>query len=190
MRLGMSWGAALLLLLASLVGRYFNVPVAQLPGEQVMSGEVIDYFGMRYVVPVVEHWPGTLVAVNVGSAVIPTLMSLYLLVRHALWARGLLATVGVAVVIHALATPVRGIGMRCRYLLPRSSPPFWRWCWRASARPRSPMWRVLSATLIGAELTNLDQVFGLGAPVASIGGAGTFDGVGVADFEFTRIDAT
>jgi uncharacterized membrane protein len=32
-------------------------------------------------------------------------------------------------------------------------------------------------TLIGADLTNLDKVQGIGAPVASIGGAGTFDGI-------------
>jgi uncharacterized membrane protein len=32
-------------------------------------------------------------------------------------------------------------------------------------------------TLIGADLSNLGAISGLGAPVASIGGAGTFDGV-------------
>ncbi len=32
-------------------------------------------------------------------------------------------------------------------------------------------------TLIGADLSNLDKISGLGAPVASIGGAGTFDGI-------------
>jgi uncharacterized membrane protein len=32
-------------------------------------------------------------------------------------------------------------------------------------------------TLIGADLLNLDAVRELGAPVASIGGAGTFDGI-------------
>ena len=32
-------------------------------------------------------------------------------------------------------------------------------------------------TLIGADLSNLGRVRGLGAPVASIGGAGTFDGI-------------
>jgi uncharacterized membrane protein len=31
--------------------------------------------------------------------------------------------------------------------------------------------------LIGADLLNLGKVQGLGAPVASIGGAGTFDGI-------------
>ena len=33
------------------------------------------------------------------------------------------------------------------------------------------------ARLIGADLLNLDKISGLGAPVASIGGAGTFDGI-------------
>lgn len=32
-------------------------------------------------------------------------------------------------------------------------------------------------TLLGADLLNLGRVRGLGAPVASIGGAGTFDGI-------------
>ena len=32
-------------------------------------------------------------------------------------------------------------------------------------------------TLIGADLLNLDKLQSMGAPVASIGGAGTFDGI-------------
>ncbi|MBW2109628.1 MAG: DUF1614 domain-containing protein, partial [Deltaproteobacteria bacterium] len=32
-------------------------------------------------------------------------------------------------------------------------------------------------TLIGADLLNLRKIYDLGAPVASIGGAGTFDGI-------------
>jgi uncharacterized membrane protein len=32
-------------------------------------------------------------------------------------------------------------------------------------------------TLIGADILNLDKIKNLGAPVASIGGAGTFDGI-------------
>ena len=38
---------------------------------------------MRYVVPVVVDWPGTVVAL--GGAVIPSLVSLYLLVRNEVW---------------------------------------------------------------------------------------------------------
>ena len=36
---------------------------------------------------------------------------------------------------------------------------------------------LLFGTLIGADLLNLDKITNLGAPVASIGGAGTFDGI-------------
>ena len=32
-------------------------------------------------------------------------------------------------------------------------------------------------TLLGADLLNLDKIGSLGAPIASIGGAGTFDGI-------------
>jgi len=177
MRLGMSSGAALLLLLASLVGSYFNIPVAELPGERVMSGEVIDFFGMRYVVPVVENWPGTLIAVNVGGAVIPVLVSLYLLARHALWIRGVVATAVVALVIHWFADPVRGVGIAVPVFLPALITAVLA---VVLARERAaPLAYVAGSlgTLIGADLTNLDKISDLGAPVASIGGAGTFDGI-------------
>lgn len=52
MRLGMSSRAALLLLFGSLVGSYFNIPVAELPEQRVLGGQEIEFFGMRYVVPV------------------------------------------------------------------------------------------------------------------------------------------
>src|SRR6267154_6153240 len=85
MRLGVGPGAALLLLLGSLIGSYFNIPITVLPGPPVRSGQIIDFFGMRYVVPLVTAWPGTVLAVNVGGAVILTLMSAYLVVRYQLW---------------------------------------------------------------------------------------------------------
>src|SRR5579871_768634 len=69
LRLGLSPGAAMLLLVASLVGSYFNIPIYDLPAQQVVSGREIIFFGMRYVVPVVTQWPNTVIAVNVGGAV-------------------------------------------------------------------------------------------------------------------------
>ena len=72
-------GAAFLLLFGSLIGSYINVPITELTGPPVRSGEIVDFFGMRYVVPVVVS-RGTILAVNVGGAVIPTLMSAYLLI--------------------------------------------------------------------------------------------------------------
>ena len=111
MRLGIGPGAALFLLFGSLIGSYFNIPIAVLPGESVRSGQIVDFYGMRYVVPLVTSWPGTVLAVNVGGAVIPTLMSTYLVIRYQLWLKAAIATVAIAFVIHAMATPVHGIGI-------------------------------------------------------------------------------
>src|SRR5262249_3968197 len=68
-RLGVSSGTALLLLLGSLIGSYINIPVWEFPAREVESGREVLFFGMRYVVPVVVDWPGTVVAVNIGGAV-------------------------------------------------------------------------------------------------------------------------
>ena len=108
MQLGVGPGVALLLLFGSLIGSYFNIPVTVLPGPPVRSGEIVDFFGMRYVVPVVVSWPGTVLAVNVGGAVIPTLMSTYLVIRYQLWLKAALAIVVIAFIIHSMATPVHG----------------------------------------------------------------------------------
>src|SRR5579863_721990 len=57
--LGISSSTAMLLLFGSLIGSYFNIPVAVLPHEPVVSDQVIDFFGMQYNVPVVGDWAGT-----------------------------------------------------------------------------------------------------------------------------------
>src|ERR1700747_2052234 len=105
MRLGVGPGVALLLLFGSLVGRYFEIPITVLPGKPVQTGEIVDFCGMRYVVPLVTSYPGTVLAVNVGGAVIPTLMSIYLVLRYQLFGRAAIAVVVIALVIHAMATP-------------------------------------------------------------------------------------
>jgi uncharacterized membrane protein len=88
MSIGFSAGGAMLVLLGSLVGSYFNIPVAQLPERHILSGCHVTFFGMRYMVPVVIDWPGTVVAVNVGGALIPGLTSLHLFIRHRLGSEG------------------------------------------------------------------------------------------------------
>jgi uncharacterized membrane protein len=175
--LGVSSGTALFLLFASLVGSIFNIPVAELPPERVMSDQIIDFFGMRYEVPVVTHWQGTVIAVNVGGAIIPTLMSLYLLIKRDLWVKGAIATAIVAFVLHWLANPVPGLGIAIPVFVPVvTTAAVALLLSREDAAPLAYIAGSLG-TLIGADLTNLDKVRGLGAPVASIGGAGTFDGI-------------
>jgi uncharacterized membrane protein len=177
LRLGLSPSAAILLLMGSLIGSYFNIPIVELPRQQVLSGHEVVYFGMRYAIPVVVQWPGTVIAVNVGGAVIPVLMSLYLLFKYRIWGPGMLATAGVTLVCYMLAHPVPGLGIAEPVFVPSLTAAFVALL--LSRRHAAPLAYIGGSlgTLIGADLLNLGKVQGLGAPVASIGGAGTFDGI-------------
>jgi uncharacterized membrane protein len=128
-------------------------------------------------VPLVAAWPGTVLAVNVGGAVIPTLMSTYLVMRYRLWGRAAIAVVAIAIIIHMMATPVRGVGIAVPVLAPVVVTAILAFILsREYAAPLAYVGGSMG-TLVGADLLNLDKITGLGAPVASIGGAGTFDGI-------------
>jgi uncharacterized membrane protein len=177
MRLGVSSRTALILLFGSLIGSYFNIPIAQLPQEHVVIGRDIDFFGMRYAVPYVVQWPGTVLAVNVGGAVIPTIMSTYLLFKYDLWSHAAIAVAAIAIACYALAEPIPGLGIAMPVLVPALVT-----CIVALILSRIHAAQLAYiggslGTLIGADLFNLGKISGLGAPVASIGGAGTFDGI-------------
>jgi uncharacterized membrane protein len=165
------------LLFLSLLGSYVNIPIAELPAEYVHSGRVITFYGMRYVIPMVNEWPRTIIAVNVGGAVIPTILSVYLLVKNSLYGRGFVAVGIVSFIVHFMAHPVQGIGIA----EPTFAPPLVATAVAIflSRRYAAPLAYVAGSlgTLIGADLLNLGKLQGLGAPVASIGGAGTFDGI-------------
>jgi uncharacterized membrane protein len=176
-RLGVSSGTALLLLFGSLIGSYINIPVARFPEREVQTAQDLSFFGMHYLVPVVVEWPGTVIAVNVGGAVIPTLLSFYLLVKNDLWIRGIVTTAVVAAIVHMLAYPVPGVGIAVPIFVPPVATAIVA---VLIARQHAAALAYVGGslgTLIGADLLNLDAVQELGAPVASIGGAGTFDGI-------------
>ena len=176
-KIGVDRRSVFLLLLLSLLGSYVNIPVAHLPGEQVVTDRVMTYFGMRYVIPIVQEWPGTVIAINLGGAVLPMLLSLYLLVKHRLYGSGLLGVVIVTAVVHWLATPVPGVGIAVPTFIPPLVATGTAWVLQRRSAPPLAYIAGSLGTLIGADLLNLGQIQGLGAPVASIGGAGTFDGI-------------
>lgn len=102
-RLGITPATAMLLLLGSLFGSYINIPIASFPEETVVVRERVDFFGMEYIVPTEVDWPGTIIAINLGGAVIPILLSLYLLAKNRIWIPGLIATAVVAAACYAVA---------------------------------------------------------------------------------------
>lgn len=177
MRLGIGPRVAMLLLLATLIGSYVNIPITELPAHQALAEQTFSYFAMRYSVPTLVEWPGTIVAVNVGGALIPFCLSVYLLTKNDVWLRGIIATACVAFAVHMLAYPVHGVGIAVPTFAPAITTAIIAFL--LARDDIAPIAYVAGSmgTMIGADLTNLDKVQGLGAPVASIGGAGTFDGI-------------
>ena len=119
----------------------------------------------------------TVVALNVGGALIPILVSLYLLVHTGMYRRMLIGVSVVVAVVHNLAQIVPGVGIAVPMIVP---PLVAAGVALPLAFRRAPPLAYVSGsmgTLIGADLLNLGKIARLGAPVVSIGGAGTFDGV-------------
>ena len=175
--LGLDPGVATLVLFGSLIGSYINLPLVRLPEQRVVSREVVEVFGVPFLAPVTVDWPGTILAINVGGAVIPIMLSFYLLLRYDLWWLGAAATAIVAFVVHRMATPIPGVGIS----VPTFAPPLLAAgvALVLSRRLAAPIAYIGGSlgVLVGADLLNLGRLRSLGAPVASIGGAGTFDGI-------------
>jgi uncharacterized membrane protein len=70
-KMGVNHRYVFALLLLSLLGSYINIPVYQLPPEQIRSGGTVFFFGVPYVLSMVTEAPGTVIAVNLGGAIIP-----------------------------------------------------------------------------------------------------------------------
>jgi uncharacterized membrane protein len=178
-RLGISPDGALLILFASLIGSAINIPVGQMRSQTMHLYKQVRVFGVRYLVPVTSHRV-TVVAVNVGGAVVPVSLSGYLIARDRLGWMTLAAVAIVAVAVYLVARPVPGLGIAVPALLPGIYGAGTAILLHPAAVAGLAYVGGTLGTLIGADLANLRKVRGLGAPLVSVGGAGTFDGVFIA----------
>jgi uncharacterized membrane protein len=176
-RIGLGRRHMFALLALSFFGSYVNIPVYRLPSHHVMSGAEITIGGMSYVVPHVTDWAGTVVAINLGGAVIPICLSIYLLLKNRIVGRGLIGVAIVTLCVHMMAYPVEGVGIAVPVLVPPVvAAAVGLLLSRTYPAPLAYISGSLG-TLLGADILNLGRVGELGAPIASIGGAGTFDGI-------------
>jgi uncharacterized membrane protein len=178
-RLGISPGTASLVLLACLIGSAVNIPIARLSSRAVRVEPYISVFGLRYFMPVMRKRV-TVLAVNLGGAVVPAGLSAYLIAHDHLGLAALAAVVLVAALVHLIAKPVPGLGIAVPALLPGLFAVLVALLFHPVAVAALAYVGGTLGTLIGADLVNLGKVRKLGAPVASIGGAGTFDGIFIA----------
>lgn len=180
--LGLPPDAVFWLLIFTLLGSLVNLPLTTIESHEMTGGRVISYFGMKVKLPPTRLKRHTVLAVNVGGALVPAGLSLYLFIqitRNFGVSWGLLAILGlVTAVMYRVARPVKGLGIAVPGLVPPLVAALGAWLLCPEIY-RAPCAYIASTmgTLIGADLLNLREISQMGAPVASIGGAGTFDAI-------------
>lgn len=172
--MGISSEMTTLLFFMILIGSYINIPITK---KKLFYGEKRKLFGL-FKKPVLNvHC----IAINVGGAVIPILISFYFLFKA--YGQGIalkpifIAIVLMSFVLKYISKIVPGKGI----MVPTFAPPFWA---AFFALVFAPQFASCSAfiigtlgTLIGADLLNLRKAQKLSPGFLSIGGAGVFDGI-------------
>lgn len=174
-KLGLSPASGIAFFLACIIGSGINIPIRRRPVVVTEEDEIptllARFFGFR--VPQVSE---QVLAINLGGAVLPVLLCLYLAPRAPLL-QTLAATLIVAAVSKKLSRPVAGAGIA----LPALIPPIVSALLAAVLVPDNPAPTAYIAgvvgTLVGADLLNLRSIERMGRGVMSIGGAGVFDGI-------------
>lgn len=182
-KLHLSPGAAVLLTFAIIAGGLVNIPVKRVPRDDTMAADPFAIFGVYGGIRQLRRGQReTIIAVNLGGCVIPTALALYELLYLAATRPGALVATAVAVgintaVCYFLARPVPGVGI----LIPGLVPPLVA---AAAALVLAPATAApvafvagVAGTLIGADLLHLGAIDRTTVGLASIGGAGTFDGI-------------
>jgi len=167
---------AIFLFFAVLLGSFINIPVYEINGMK-------DYYAHDGSFPFREirmfSEGKTTVSMNVGGAVIPLTISLFLILRmdKSNYPSLILSTAFMALICYKIAMPVRGTGIA----VPAFIPPIMASLTAIIIAPHNAVsFAFISGVLgvlIGADLMNIRKVAKSGTSMVSIGGAGTFDGI-------------
>jgi len=175
-KLGLSPHAAMTLVLGALFGSTINLPLTRIAAEEPPDPPPPLPGWLQ---PLQIPFDGTtLIAVNVGGCIIPVAFSAYLMTHNPLPFTEVLPAIAiVSFVCYRLSRPIPRMGIA----MPALIAPLTAALTALLINPEhaAPL-AYISGTLgvlVGADLLRLGDIRKLGAPRASIGGAGTFDGI-------------
>lgn len=173
----------LLILVTCLLGSYVNIPIKKNRTLQPrLKMRRVTVFGVTYPVP--SYHVGfyeSLIAVNVGGAVVPTVTSMYLMMKTTqVFPNIVVAVAIVAIVVKVVSRTVKGAGIIVPVLIPPLTAAIVGMLMGGDFSYVVTYVSGTLGTLIGADLLNFNKILKIGAPVISIGGAGTFDGIFLA----------
>lgn len=176
-KLGLSPDSGLLLLFSALFGSMINLPLARVSAEAPPEPPPQIWNGLLRGSPL-QFDGTTLIAVNVGGCIIPVFFSVYLLRNTPLpLVEVLPAILIVTLVSYGFSRPIARLGIAMPIFIAPLTAAITAML--INSEHSAPL-AYISGTfgvLIGADLLRLKDVRKLGAPLASIGGAGTFDGI-------------
>jgi uncharacterized membrane protein len=176
-KLGLSSNSAMLLLSTTLIGSLINLPLFSMKS----TGETLpeNFRAPRLLFSQINSFNGeTIVALNVGGALIPLFFSLYLISIHSLsLVQTLPAITIVATVSYAFSRPIKGLGIGMPiFIAPLTAAVTALIIAPTLSAPLAYVCGTLGV-LIGADLFRIKDIKDMGVPVAAVGGAGTFDGI-------------
>ena len=176
-KVGLSSDSAMLLLGSTLFGSMINLPLFTITSATKELSENIP--PPRLFFSKVQPFTGkTIIAINVGGALIPICFSLYLIFLHQLNPlQFLFAIMIVSVISYIFSRPIKGLGIGIPiFIAPVTAALVALIIAPAHSAPLAYICGTLGV-LIGADLFRLKDIKELAVPVAAIGGAGTFDGI-------------
>lgn len=175
--------AALLVVIGIFLGSPINISVKRIPRTESVLADPLAVFGLP------GRWPSTLrvrrdtiIAVNVGGCLIPVGLAVYETAHlvSAGWQplSGLLLAIFINVVVcYRMAKPIEGIGIAMPGLLPPLLAALSALLLVPDQAPPVAFVAGVLGPLIGADLLHLRDIEKIATGIASIGGAGTFDGI-------------
>lgn len=177
-KLGLSPGSALALLVASLLGSAVNLPLFRVRAERPPRDFMPPRWRRLLRLPERPFTGWTVIAVNAGGCLVPVAFSLYLIAHNPPPAWQVLVTVGgVTALSRLISRPLPGIGIGMPPLVAPIAAALIAILLGGEHGPALAYVGGTLGVLIGADLLRLGDIRKIGTPFASIGGAGTFDGI-------------
>lgn len=177
-KLGLSPVAGLFFFWFSLIGSMVNFPVYRRKLDYYIEQDnMTELFNRFFELRVPAFQGEQVIALNLGGAVLPGILSIYLLSRIDP-GPVILATAVTTAFSYFLSRPVKGVGITIPPFLPAviAAVAALLFAGRGSA-PAVAYISGVMGTLIGADLLRLRQIKNFGVSFLSIGGAGVFDGI-------------
>lgn len=176
-KLGLSPDSAMFLLGSTLMGSLINLPIFNI--KTTADESTIKHPVPRLFFSSTQFFQGkTIIAINVGGALIPICFSIYLMVLHPLNILQIVPAITiVSMISYYFSRPVKGLGIGMPiFIAPLTAAVVALIIAPTQSAPLAYICGTLGV-LIGADLLRLKDIKHIGIPIAAIGGAGTFDGI-------------